>query len=359
MLGGILGGVACKPNLDQTVSSVTGTRVLAVQSSPPEAPPMGQVTFTALVVDANGPVAHPDSQWDFCDIRNPLANLGPVAPACAVPGTTGMVPFGGGSSATGTVPQDACSQFGPNPPAPMAGQPPGRPVDPDSTGGYYAPVSYFVEDPPSPVISIIYPTRLVCGFAGVDPTSLGQLTTRYHSNTNPVVDSLAIVSGEGGASPDGGGSRTPVLPDPAAQPNVVSSGESLTLEVAWPDCPLVDQCSDTVCGPDETTMSCPVDCKAVANGIPAPGNCNGAERYVNFDLSTQSVVDAREGIHVAWYATDGSFDNDRTGREATDDATTSDNGWQAPSSPGTVHLWVVLADDRGGVGWQSYTLNVQ
>jgi hypothetical protein len=79
---------------------------------------------------------------------------------------------------------------------------------------------------------------------------------------------------------------------------------------------------------------------------------------VNLDLTTQTVVYQREGIDVAWFATGGTFDNDTTGRAGTDDATTSDNGWIAPTTTGPVHVWVVLNDDRHGVGWAGYAFDV-
>ena len=34
------------------------------------------------------------------------------------------------------------------------------------------------------------------------------------------------------------------------------------------------------------------------------------------------------------------------------------NAWTAPSDPGLVRLWVVLRDDRGGVGWAEYLIQV-
>jgi len=71
------------------------------------------------------------------------------------------------------------------------------------------------------------------------------------------------------------------------------------------------------------------------------------------------VVDEREGIHVSWFATGGSFDLDRTGTDGSDTDTNSTNGWQPPSQSGPLHMWVVLHDDRGGVGWAGYALNVQ
>jgi hypothetical protein len=119
-------------------------------------------------------------------------------------------------------------------------------------------------------------------------------------------------------------------------------------------------------------LSCPHDCEGLVGGCPpgcetppgcpeeckAPQGCPGAERYVNVDLETQSAVYQREGINVAWFATAGTFENDNTGRQGTDDTTTSDNGWTAPSATGPVHIWVVLRDDRHGIGWAGYALDV-
>jgi hypothetical protein len=69
-------------------------------------------------------------------------------------------------------------------------------------------------------------------------------------------------------------------------------------------------------------------------------------------------VDRREAIAVAWYATSGAFDVDRSGRAGDDTVTTSDNGWQAPSAGGSAIMWVVLRDERGGVGWEQYAIDI-
>ena len=60
-----------------------------------------------------------------------------------------------------------------------------------------------------------------------------------------------------------------------------------------------------------------------------------------------------------WFATAGTFDEDHTGREEGDVAPSTDNAWTAPSSAGQVHLWAVIRDDRGGVGWRSFTIDVR
>jgi hypothetical protein len=331
---------ACQPNLDDTVSIVSAPTVLAIQSIPAEAPPAASAAYAALIASSGPDAGTPRLQWNYCNARNPLSNLGPVNTACVVPGSSALQPIGVGTAASGAIPALACSNFGPNAPAAMDGGMAGQPVSPDSTGGYYQPVSAFLGS--AMRSDTIYFMRVSCGFAGANEASQGVLTARYHVNTNPEIASLSAGGTTFMTSSNGG-------------TNAITRGAMLTLEVSWPTCPLVDKCGDGVCGADESAMTCPSDC-APPKG---PKGCGGAERYVNFDLSSQTVVDQRESIDVAWYASAGSFQQDRTGRAGTDDTTTSDNGWTAPPSPGPVDVWVVLRDARGGVGWATYVFDVK
>jgi hypothetical protein len=57
---------------------------------------------------------------------------------------------------------------------------------------------------------------------------------------------------------------------------------------------------------------------------------------------------------VSWYATAGSLAEEHTGRAAGDPALDSSNSFVAG---GPAHLWVVLRDDRGGVGWSHALLH--
>jgi hypothetical protein len=87
--------------------------------------------------------------------------------------------------------------------------------------------------------------------------------------------------------------------------------------------------------------------------------CTGAESYAWVDPATRTVKTRQEDIVVAWYATGGRFDGAQTGRsEAEADETSTANVWHAPSAPGPVRLWAVIRDARGGVGWQSYSVEV-
>jgi hypothetical protein len=363
---------ACKPNLDETVSLITGPTMLAVQIDPPETNPMAPATtatYKALFVGPSGDLPGAPITWAFCNAREPLAELGPVNNECLQSSGSWFVPVGTGVDVVtdAGLPAAACNQFGPDVPMVLQGQTPGRPVDPDSTGGYYQPIRFVAPGTGAATIGVAE-ERIACGLSVGTPDQLGQFGAQYHYNANPAVKSLSIVSGS---------TVGPALvTDANRQTNPVTAGQHITLEVAWPTCPTVDKCGDDICGPDETASStatgaasigntgtnCPPPTVATCTADCVPPNvngCGGAERFLNFDLSSQCLVDARESIDVAWFATGGAFDNDRTGRIDTDTTTTSDNGWQAPSSPGVVTLWVVLRDDRGGAGWAEYQLNVQ
>src|SRR5690606_33193541 len=118
----------------------------------------------------------------------------------------------------------------------------------------------------------------------------------------------------------------------------VTAGEGLLLEARWDDCPLIDTCGDGVCGPDESRMTCGADC-ATAQG------CSGAERYLWFDGQSRELEVRREGMRVAWYATGGSYETERTGVDEEKQSTRSRNRWIAPGA-GSAMLWLVIRDAR-------------
>jgi hypothetical protein len=332
---------------------VLAPEVVAVRSDPAEAVPGKPVQYTALYIGPQGPIETGAVDWAFCNERKPLAELEPVSPLCLEATGSWLVELGVGGTIAGTVPAMACSQFGPSVPQPQPNQPPGRPVDPDFTGGYYQPVRVLAAGAHGDIITSAE-TRIACGSASVSPDVVAEFAQRYHVNGNPKIASFG---------PKGGAPWIDATqPGNAGMTNAVAAGSRFTLEVTWPTCPQVDACGDGYCGPDETPMSCascdasialcPQDCAPLAQ-------CGGAERYVVLDQETQTLGDAREGIGVAWFTTDGSFDVDQTGRQGTDPATFSDNGWTAPSHAGVVTMWVVLRDDRGGNVWGEYVLQIQ
>ncbi len=301
---------ACKPDLNQRLDVVTTPRVLAVRAEPAEVQPGKPVTMTALYVDASGAIASGPFDWAFCEDRKPLAELGPVSPRCAQASGGWFLELGASSGVTASVPADACRQFGPEVPEPLPNQPPGRPVDPDPTGGFYQPAR-LVAGADVAVLRV----RVTCSVAGVSPEQLGELQQRYHPNVNPQVDAVADAM-LGPLADEGQGTTS------------VARGQRLALRASWAAC-------------DPTAPS-----------------CTGSEGYATYDVTTHTVVDRREEMRVSWFATGGSFDDDTTGRDATDPTPYVDDGWTAPSDAGTYHLWVVVRDDRGGASWRSFVIVV-
>ncbi len=333
---------ACVPELDDRAFLVAGPTLLAISSTPPEAAPSAQVTLAALYVDPSGEL-RADMAWSFCVDRQALTDQGTVAPECVTPGGGGLVPLGAGPSVTGALPMDACRLFGPDVPDPVMGQPAGRPVDPDPTGGYYQPSVLLVRDGADAYS--IGATRIECGLSGADAQTAAAFQTRYRENAAPAVASLSLVRASG---------STPIAPDaPGAAPGgTVARGEQVTLHATWATCPTTPVCGDAVCGVDETAASCPADCTH-------PAGCSGSEQYVLFDPDTRTLDVEREAIRIDWFATGGTLADDSTGRDATEaDTPSTDDAWTVPATAGEVRLWLVVRDDRGGVGWASYRITV-
>jgi hypothetical protein len=332
--------IACVPDFTDDTSRIGGARILAVRSLPAEARDGEAVDLEALVASAD-PSAEPGITWSLCVDRKPLSELGPVSPRCLtspepVPDVTERVE-GTGSSVSTVLPGDACRLFGPELPEPKPGEPAGRPVDPDPTGGFYQPFVAWLDGE-----AVLASTRIACRIRDV------AFASRYRRNENPEPTLLEVRRRDGSVAALGG-------TDPVA----LARGERIALRVTWPTCPSSDQCGDGVCGPDETALaedtaptgqtSCSADCGT-------PRGCGGAERYAIFDLGSQQTRLSTEALSVSWYATDGAFDGPRTdGLRAVPDSGEpgSENGWTAPRGAARVRLWAVVRDDRGGVAWLS------
>jgi hypothetical protein len=77
------------------------------------------------------------------------------------------------------------------------------------------------------------------------------------------------------------------------------------------------------------------------------------ETYPVFDPAHLQIVDTAEVMTVSWYATAGTLLQDRSGATGL----SATNTWIAPSS-GTVFLWAVLHDSRGGLDMASLQATV-
>ena len=294
----VVGCVAgCKPDFGTPVSLVTERRILAVRAEPPEVRPTQSAMFTAIVVSPDGTIASPAIDWSLCLTPKPLDENNVVATACL--SDSGVMPVASATPSTmATVPASACALFGPDPPPQMMGQPPLRPRDPDVTGGYYQPLR--LRDGDSAGFAL---ERVTCDLAQAGADLAVEYGMTYHANTNPSLQPLT-------ATANGAAIALTALP----------AGAAIDFSVGWP--------------------------------------ADAVESFPVFDINAAALVTHRESMRVAWFASAGSFVHDVTGRDEGDDATTTDNVWTAPSTPGAVHLWVVLRDSRGGVDFAAYELMV-
>jgi hypothetical protein len=334
------------PEVVEADSLIAAPRVLAIRAQPAQLRPREAGTFSALVVSPDGTEQEASLNWAFCKARKPLAELGPVNPLCLLDdaGDTAqpvadadedeepapiLEGLGDGVAAAGDMPSDACRLFGPERPAPQSGEPSGRPVDPDATGGYYQPLRIFNPDDDSVAL---FQARIVCGLPGAGQAITRAFNQRFVPNENPAIAELAVTNDGDRALPLAVGGRLAR----------VRPGETLELELRWDEC--------------DALPPCEVD----AEECEEPAACTGAESYIYYDPLAHALSDRRESMRVSWFATGGVFRSARTGRTAHEaDTAKSDNAWTAPDAEGDVTLWAVLRDDRGGVAWQAYSLRIE
>jgi hypothetical protein len=296
----------CVPEFVEGASLIDEPRVLAVRSEPAQAEPGSEVALSALVA---GPADAADEgrnlhvSYYFCLARKALSELGPVSPEClGVESSDSVDALGSGQELPAVLPEKGCSLFGPDRPEPEPGQPAGRPVDADSTGGYYQPVLAQLSDQQHVVLGAV---RLECGLTGVGRELVTEYNKRNEPNENPELRRLERrVSGSWQSLS-------------AAQPPAVSRGEKLTLRAVWSD----------------------------------------AETYLRFDPQSRQLVETDERVVVTWYSTGGEFEQPRSA--AASGTRSAPNTWLAPSERGPVGLWAVIRDGRGGIAWTSLELDVR
>lgn len=311
----LLATTGCVPDVDVDLSLVEEPVVLAVRAVPAETEPGTRVGFETLYVDPGGPLSPRALDWSFCTARTPLAELGPVARICLDATTDELEPIANGAlRVAGVVPDDACRLFGPEPPPAEAGEPAGRPVDPDPSGGYYQPVRVQIGTAGD---IVFHGVRLQCGLAGADQQQAAEFRQTYLPNVDPRVDTIEVARED----------EDFTAVDPAV-PFEVGVDESLALRIAWAECE-------------------------------AGTACTGAEHYVHFDPITLELGTRREALSIGWFTTAGTFDDARTGRSESELERDSTNGWTAPEAATDVSVWLVIRDDRGGVSWRSFAIAVR
>jgi hypothetical protein len=292
---------ACKPDLGAPASLVDSPRVLAVRSDPAEVVPGHDVALAALVVSTGGTLA-PDVAWGFCSEPAPLSSDNVVGDDC-IYGAASLMQRG--AQITATIPLEACSVFGPTPPAPAPGEPPRRPHDADVTGGYYQPIRTLAKlggDAQVPGIGL---TRITCDLANAPIDIVQAFHASYQANTNPTIEHVVA--------------QPPGTADAQKLPIALPANTEVPLRVRW--------------------------------------TADSAETFPVFDPASRTLVDHREAIRVSWFVTGGELASERTGRTEDDMELYADNVWTTPD-PGTAHLWIVVRDTRGGVAFESFDVQI-
>lgn len=326
----------CVPDFETDLSALRAPRLLAIASNPAETQAKKSATFSALLAVPEGQEA-PEIDWTLCLSRKPLTELGPVNPLCLQPddGSGAVASLGRGESVDTTLDQDVCKMFGPLRPSAKAGEPAGRPVDPDVTGGFYQPVVATLDGVPS-----LGSLRIDCDPANLNRDDALSFRAQYRVNENPRLSALSISAA---------GSDPVTLTEDDDAPAQVRAGSVVSFRAGWDECPLEATCGDGLCMANEDSANCAEDCTAgLAHG------CSGSESYVWYNRETYRVEPRREGISVAWFASKGSFQQEQTGLDekqaASRRATT--NSWRPGNATGSATVWVVVRDTRGGVSWR-------
>jgi hypothetical protein len=288
--------VSCRPDFGERDSLITRTRIVAVRGEPADVAPGASATYSLLVASPAG-VVSPSASWAFCVTPKLLTENGVASAACL--GAAGVVPIAGGAaSVTAAIPGNACGVFGPE-----LGSADLRPRDPDVTGGFYQPVrvTAFGRDTTDTAYGL---ERLECKLTNASADVVTDYAARHKPNLNPELQPL-----------------TAAVRGAAVTLGAIPPGAPVTLRASWP--------------------------------------AAAVETYVMLDPGSGTLVDRRESMRVSWYATAGSFESDRTGRDESEPETFTENVWTAPSERTTTHLFVVLRDSRGGVAFETYDLDTR
>ena len=169
----------CDDALDQRLAIIDQPRVIAVLADPPEVPPGGAVTYSAVIASPDG--TQPSSPaWSFCTAPKPPTEDNAVSAACLDP--KNQKPLGNAPTVMAIVPSNGCLLFGPETPSTDF-----RPRDPDSTGGYYQPVRFAAGE-----LLAFELTRITCHL----PTAPGPVAhdydLRYVANHDPTLDPITV-----------------------------------------------------------------------------------------------------------------------------------------------------------------------
>jgi hypothetical protein len=171
---------ACAPEFTDDVTRVTSPRLLVAVAEPAEVRPRAPVTIVAMSAPdpANGYAREHPFRFTFCTTPATVGDPRPVSDACL--DEPGVALTATADVGTGTVPQDACARYGPDPP-------PGdhRPRDPDATGGFYQPVRIDALGQ-----KWVHLLRVTCALPDAPAALARELAETYVANANPVIEAV-------------------------------------------------------------------------------------------------------------------------------------------------------------------------
>lgn len=292
----------CVPEIDDDPSLVVEGQILAVQFEPAEVKPESATQVNALVAASDDAELEKDVSFALCVARKPLSELGPVHPACLHgEDEDARRAVGRGIDVQLTVPKNACNLFGPQRPPAEPGQPPGRPVDPDATGGFYQPVVATLD------AAVLGSLRLNCGLPGGSQAQVAQYNQDHVANQNPVAQKLEIKVA------DGEWQTIPFGADDAVR---VPRDEAISVRSRW----------------------------------------DKRERYLLLSTETRELTHANETLVASFYSTVGGFDEHRV---QLDKNSRASSRFHTPRQRGEVRMWIVVRDGRSGTGWTSFKLDVR
>lgn len=174
---------ACDEALDQRLSIVEDTRILAIVAEPAEVRPGDPVTYGALIASPDGPIRDP-ATWSYCIAGKPPTEDNVVAPPCL--GEESIIPLGASLIVSAAIPDDACRVFGPE--APDVGY---RPRDPDPSGGYFQPIRADYADARAFGLS-----RITCILPDAPAEIAHRYQLEYAANVAPGILPLQIFDGD-------------------------------------------------------------------------------------------------------------------------------------------------------------------
>jgi hypothetical protein len=295
----------CIPDIGPPASRLVQPRVLAVRGDPAEISPGASTNLTLYVagreseVSAEISAALANAEWALCSAAKPPVDNNFVSDRC-LNDETAVTPIAArGAQVEVQISARACALFGPETPPVLPAEPPGRPRDPDETGGYYQPVRVRV---PALGLTALAGVRILCSLPYATPDIAAAYRLQYLPNRNPEVAELRVFEQGSARSFD-----------------AISAGAILSMAL-----------------------------------LPTSGS---AETFLRFDPAQQLLQTQTEQLRVSWFAGPGSFTLPTT----TTDATSPEirNDWTAPAAAGPALIWAVLRDSRGGVAIISQPVQVR